>query len=98
MAINNLLISNRGEIAIRVARSAADVAMRSHVIYAEDDRASDHTNKADQAHALKGSGPSAYLDGAQIIRIAREAGCDAIHLRPDSRSKMIVSHAPEAKS
>ena len=79
MAINNLLISNRGEIAIRVARSAADVAMRSHVIYAEDDRASDHTNKADQAHALKGSGPSAYLDGAQIIRIAREAGCDAIH-------------------
>ncbi len=79
MAIKNLLISNRGEIAIRIARSAAEAAIRSHAIYAEDDFASDHTNKADEAHGLTGSGPSAYLDGAQIIRIANDAGCDAIH-------------------
>ncbi len=79
MAINNLLISNRGEIAIRIARSAADAAIRSHAIYSEDDSASAHTNKADAAHGLTGRGPSAYLDGAQIIRIAGETGCDAIH-------------------
>ncbi|MFN0039249.1 MAG: biotin carboxylase N-terminal domain-containing protein, partial [Burkholderiales bacterium] len=79
MTIKNLLIANRGEIAIRIARSAADLGIRSHAVYSEDDRDSDHTRKSDQAHALRGQGPAAYLDAAQIIRVAREAGCDAIH-------------------
>ena len=79
MPIKNLLIANRGEIAIRIARSAAEAAIRSNSIYSEDDVDADHTNKSDEAHGLTGTGPAAYLDGSQVIRIARDAGCDAIH-------------------
>jgi len=79
MTIKNLLIANRGEIAIRIARSAAESAIRSHALFSEDDALSDHVKKADEAHALTGVGPAAYLDAAQIVRAAREAGCDAIH-------------------
>jgi acetyl/propionyl-CoA carboxylase alpha subunit len=79
MTIRSLLIANRGEIAIRIARSAAELGIRSHAVFSEDDADSDHLRKADQAHRLTGQGPAAYLDAAQIIRVARAAGCDAIH-------------------
>jgi acetyl/propionyl-CoA carboxylase alpha subunit/acetyl-CoA carboxylase carboxyltransferase component len=79
MTIKNLLIANRGEIAIRIARSAAELGIRSHAIFSEDDADSDHIRKADEAHRLTGQGPAAYLDAAQIIGMARAAGCDAIH-------------------
>ena len=79
MTIENLLIANRGEIAIRIARSAAELGIHSHTIYSEDDAQSDHVSKADQAHGLTGTGPAAYLDADQIVRIAQEAGCSAIH-------------------
>jgi len=79
MTIEHLLIANRGEIAIRIARCAAEMGIRSHAIYSEDDAASDHVRKADAAHALAGTGPAAYLDIAQIVHIAHAAGCDAIH-------------------
>ena len=79
MTIQQLLIANRGEIAIRIARSAAEVGIRSHAVFSEDDAASDHVWKADAAHALAGQGPAAYLDAAQIIRVAQQAGCEAIH-------------------
>lgn len=79
MPITKLLIANRGEIAIRLARAAAELDIPSVAVYAEDDAASLHRHKADQAVALKGRGASAYLDGAQLIAIAREQGCDAIH-------------------
>ncbi|UCH47074.1 MAG: carbamoyl-phosphate synthase large subunit [Betaproteobacteria bacterium] len=79
MKLEHLLIANRGEIAIRIARSAAEANLRSHAIYSEDDAQSDHVTKADVAHRLRGTGPAAYLDAAQIIDVAREANCDAIH-------------------
>jgi acetyl/propionyl-CoA carboxylase alpha subunit len=79
MIIQQLLIANRGEIAIRIARTAAELGVRSHALFSEDDAASDHVRKCDAAHALSGSGPAAYLDAAQIVRLAREHGCDAIH-------------------
>ncbi|HEX7955021.1 MAG TPA: carboxyl transferase domain-containing protein [Burkholderiales bacterium] len=79
MTLKHLLIANRGEIAIRIARAAAESGLHSHAIFSEDDAASDHASKADTAHGLTGKGPAAYLDGAQIVRIARAAGCDAIH-------------------
>jgi len=77
--LKKLLIANRGEIAIRVARSAADMGIATLAIFSEDDALSLHTRKADEARALKGAGPAAYLDGEQIIAIARDEGCDAIH-------------------
>ena len=64
MTIKNLLIANRGEIAIRIARSAAELGIRSHAIFSEDDADSDHIRKADEAHRLTGQGPAAYLDAA----------------------------------
>jgi acetyl/propionyl-CoA carboxylase alpha subunit/acetyl-CoA carboxylase carboxyltransferase component len=79
MTIRHLLIANRGEIAIRIARSAAECGIRVHAVYSEDDEQSDHVSKADQAHGLTGKGPAAYLDGAQIVRVALHAGCDAVH-------------------
>ena len=79
MPIKSLLIANRGEVAIRVARAAAEAAITSHSIYSEDDAGAAHTKKSDLTHGLTGAGPAAYLDGAQIIQIARSAGCDAIH-------------------
>ncbi|UVE18327.1 carbamoyl-phosphate synthase large subunit [Pseudomonas sp. LS44] len=74
-----LLIANRGEIAIRIARACAELDIRSVAVYAEDDGASLHVRKADQAVPLKGRGVPAYLDIEQLIGIARAHGCTAIH-------------------
>ncbi|OLF55684.1 acetyl-CoA carboxylase family protein [Pseudomonas chlororaphis] len=76
---HRLLIANRGEIAIRIARACADLNIRSVALYAEDDGASLHTRQADLAVPLKGRGVPAYLDMQQLIAIAREQGCDAVH-------------------
>jgi acetyl/propionyl-CoA carboxylase alpha subunit/acetyl-CoA carboxylase carboxyltransferase component len=74
-----LLIANRGEIAIRIARTAADLDIASVMICSQDDMASLHARAGIEALALDGEGPAAYLDGPQILRLALEAGCEAIH-------------------
>jgi acetyl/propionyl-CoA carboxylase alpha subunit/acetyl-CoA carboxylase carboxyltransferase component len=74
-----LLIANRGEIAIRIARTAADLEIATVMIYSQDDATSLHVRVGDEAVALTGEGPAAYLDGPQILRVALEAGCEAIH-------------------
>lgn len=79
MPFQRLLIANRGEIAVRIARAAAELDIPSVAIYSEDDAASLHLRKADQAVPLRGRGASAYLDIAQMVALAREQGCDAIH-------------------
>jgi acetyl/propionyl-CoA carboxylase alpha subunit len=79
MPLSRLLIANRGEVAIRIARAAAGLGLPSVAIYSEDDARSLHTRRADNARPLRGRGPAAYLDAAQIIAAAKDAGCDAIH-------------------
>lgn len=79
MGFSALLVANRGEVAVRILRAAADLGMRTVAVYSEDDEWSLHTRKADEAHALKGSGPAAYLDAEQLIAVAEDAGCTAIH-------------------
>jgi acetyl/propionyl-CoA carboxylase alpha subunit/acetyl-CoA carboxylase carboxyltransferase component len=74
-----LLIANRGEIAIRIARTAADLNIASVAVCPPDDARSLHVRAADEAVALVGAGPAAYLDGPQILRLALETGCEAIH-------------------
>jgi acetyl/propionyl-CoA carboxylase alpha subunit/acetyl-CoA carboxylase carboxyltransferase component len=74
-----LLIANRGEIAIRIARAAADMGLPTVAVYAEDDARSLHLRTADEARALPGSGPAAYLDADAVIAAAHTSGCDAIH-------------------
>jgi acetyl/propionyl-CoA carboxylase alpha subunit len=75
----HLLIANRGEIAIRIARAASELGIRSLAVYAEDDAASLHLRQADSAIALRGRGVTAYLDMNQLIAIAQAEGCDAVH-------------------
>src|SRR5687767_3874635 len=74
-----LLIANRGEISIRIARAAEELGIATVAVYAEDDASSLHTRRADVAHALRGSGAAAYLDIDQLLSVAREHGCDALH-------------------
>ena len=74
-----LLIANRGEIAIRIARAAAELGIRSVAVHAEDDAGSLHTRKADLSVPLAGRGAAAYLDMRQLIDIALAQGCDALH-------------------
>ena len=79
MTPTKLLIANRGEIAIRIARAAAELGIATVAIYSEDDANSLHTRRADQARSLGASGVAAYLDGARVLAIAKETGADAVH-------------------
>jgi len=74
-----VLIANRGEIAVRILRTLAELGWRSVTIYAEDDAHSLHVLNADIAVPLQGQGAAAYLDQAQILAIARAQQCDAVH-------------------
>ena len=74
-----LLIANRGEIAIRVARAAADLGIPSVAVYSQDDAASLHVRLADEAHGLAGVGAAAYLDEEAVVEAALATGCDAVH-------------------
>ncbi len=79
MPFQNLLIANRGEIAIRIARAAADLGLRSTTLYSTDDAASLHVRAGDQAVPLGAAGAKAYLDIPAVIAAAKAAHCDAIH-------------------
>jgi acetyl/propionyl-CoA carboxylase alpha subunit/acetyl-CoA carboxylase carboxyltransferase component len=79
MSVTKLLIANRGEIAIRIARAAADMGLPSVAVYSEDDSHSLHVRMADASRALPGRGAAAYLDADAILAAATESGCDAIH-------------------
>ena len=78
--LRTLLIANRGEIAIRIARTAAEMGIATVAVFPQDDAAFLHVRYADTAHALSGSGPAAYLDTAQIVAACRAHGADAMHL------------------
>lgn len=77
--MKKLLIANRGEIAIRIARAALDAGLRSLAIYAPEDAQSLHRHRADEALPLKGRGVQAYLDIKQIVALAKAQGCEAVH-------------------
>ncbi|MDR3514160.1 MAG: carboxyl transferase domain-containing protein [Caulobacteraceae bacterium] len=79
MGFSAILIANRGEIAVRIARAAAGLGLRSVAVYSEDDARSLHVRAADQAVALGAAGAKAYLDGPAIVQAALETGCDAVH-------------------
>ena len=74
-----LLVANRGEIAIRIMRGAAELGVSTVAIAPKDDAGSLHTGKADEVVALEGVGAAAYLDVDAVVRAAQETGCDAVH-------------------
>jgi acetyl/propionyl-CoA carboxylase alpha subunit/acetyl-CoA carboxylase carboxyltransferase component len=76
---SSVLVANRGEIAVRIVRAAAEVGLRSVAVYAEDEPEAAHARLADEALALPGTGPAAYLDGPRLAAAAAGAGCELLH-------------------
>ena len=79
MPIQRLLVANRGEIAVRILRTATELGISTAAIHSSDDGTSDHIQHAETVIELDGVGPAAYLDIAQIVERAQEHDCDAIH-------------------
>src|ERR1700752_1786689 len=74
-----LLIANRGEIALRIIRTAMELGFRTVAVYAEDDADSPHVHAADEAIGLPGAGPDAYLDQPAMLAAAKNSGAQLIH-------------------
>ena len=80
MTLNAVLIANRGEIAVRIARTARDLGIRSIAVYSEPDTGALHTQVADEAYLLPGkTSAETYMNIPALIEIAHRAGADCLH-------------------
>lgn len=78
--MKSVLIANRGEIAVRVARACKDHGLKSIAVYSDEDKNALHVQFADEAFALNGiTGAQTYLNIPKIIEIAKKSEADAVH-------------------
>ncbi|WP_269509402.1 acetyl/propionyl/methylcrotonyl-CoA carboxylase subunit alpha [Corynebacterium faecium] len=80
MTLSAVLIANRGEIAVRIARTARDLGIRSIAVYSEPDTGALHTQVADEAYLLPGkTSAETYMNIPALIEVAHRAGADCLH-------------------
>ena len=77
--MKKILIANRGEIAIRIARTCNDLGIKTIGVFSEDDLNSLHLSKMDESFMIDGKGASAYLNIKKIIEVAKREKVDGIH-------------------
>ncbi len=77
--INSVLIANRGEIAIRIAKTLTEMSIKSYGIYADDDASSDHLSYMENNFLIPGSGPSSYTNIKSIVKVLKENNIEAVH-------------------
>jgi pyruvate carboxylase len=78
---SKVLVANRGEIAIRAFRAGYELGAKTVAVFPQEDRNSIHRQKADEAYLIgeEGHPVRAYLDVAEVVRVAKESGADAIY-------------------
>src|SRR5712672_1189282 len=78
--MRRLLIANRGEIAVRIARTARRMGMETVAVFSDADRAAPHVRACDEAIGLGGHRPlESYLSSAKLLEAAGRSGADAVH-------------------
>ena len=77
---SKILIANRGEIAVRIIRTAREMDIATVAVYSESDRDALHVRMADEAYLIGPASPSlSYLNGDELVEIAQRSGAEAIH-------------------
>src|SRR6185369_5852573 len=79
LSTTTVLVANRGEIALRIIRSATELGLDTVAVYATDDADAPHVAAATTAVALAGSGPSAYLDRRAMLAAVAATGATLVH-------------------